>query len=121
MPCTQGFATPHAPDAARPSAAAALKAPYFEALTEAEQPVVTPPPDPEQIKAAFRFEEENLAANELRILLANDLFRSKAEEEASSPPSAQRPPSSLSRISCSAPAPRPRTSGASHVGRARSS
>ena len=66
---------------ARPSAAAALAMPYFGALTEAEQPVITPAPDPAQIAAAFRFDEENLKVNELRILLANDLFRMATKEQ----------------------------------------
>ena len=65
----------------RPSAATALGTPYFRELSPAEQPVVTPQPDPSHIEAAFRFEDENLAANELRILLANDLFRMATEEE----------------------------------------
>ena len=65
---------------ARPGAAAALQAGYFAELAPAERPIVTPLPDPSRIDAAFRFEEENLEANELRILLANDLFRMAAED-----------------------------------------
>ena len=41
----------------------------------------TPTPDAGRIEAAFAFEDENLPANELRILLANDLFRMAHEEE----------------------------------------
>jgi len=67
--------------AARPGAAAALKSSFFEGLVPAEQPVITPTPDAGRIEAAFAFEDENLPANELRILLANDLFRMAHEEE----------------------------------------
>lgn len=62
--------------AARPSAEQALQFPYFAPLADGVQtPVLTPPPDAAQVEAAFAFEDEKLGANELRILLANDLFR----------------------------------------------
>ena len=38
---------------------------------------VTPPGDESEIEAAFTFERENLNVNDLRILIANDLFRAQ--------------------------------------------
>jgi len=62
----------------RPSAAQALEFAYFRALPAAEAPTVTPAASDEQaakVAAAFKFEEESLGCNELRILIVNDLFR----------------------------------------------
>lgn len=59
----------------RPAALASLKMDYFQELPPEEQPLLSEAPDPEQIQAAFSFERETLGSNELRILLANDLFR----------------------------------------------
>ena len=66
---------------ARPAADAALTFNYFDELAPAEQPVITPAPDKAAIDAAFAFERETLGANELRILLANDLFRMVLEDK----------------------------------------
>jgi len=58
----------------RPTAAAALmKHPYFAGLED--RPPLTPPADEQQVEAAFAFEREKLNVNDLRILIANDLFR----------------------------------------------
>mmetsp|Transcript_36153 Transcript_36153/g.116422 ORF Transcript_36153/g.116422 Transcript_36153/m.116422 type:complete len:88 (-) Transcript_36153:9-272(-) len=59
----------------RPDAAAALGHAYFDALPS--RPPVTPPGDENEIEAAFTFERENLNVNDLRILIANDLFRAQ--------------------------------------------
>ena len=59
----------------RPDAAAALEHAYFDALPS--RPPVTPPSDENEIEAAFTFERENLNVNDLRILIANDLFRAQ--------------------------------------------
>jgi len=63
----------------RPEAGSALQLAYFAALPEAETPRLTPPPDRESIESAFAFEKEELGCNELRILIANDLFRMHLE------------------------------------------
>ena len=70
--------------AERPDANAAMKLDYFADLPEVELPVLTPAPDPRTIEAAFAFERETLGANELRILIANDLFRMHLEDEPTS-------------------------------------
>ena len=67
--------------AERPDAYNALKLEYFQYLPEVEQPVLTPAPEPREIEAAFAFERETLGANELRILIANDLFRMHLEDD----------------------------------------
>ncbi len=64
--------------AKRPSAVAALGFGYFGSLPAAEAPCVTPSAseaEAARVKSAFAFEDESLGTNELRILLANDLFR----------------------------------------------
>lgn len=66
--------------ARRPNAAEALRYSYFDDLPDVEKPAITPSPDPAQIEEAFAFENEQLGTNELRILLANDLFRMEVEE-----------------------------------------
>ena len=48
---------------------------YFDALPS--RPPITPPGDESEIEAAFTFERENLNVNDLRILIANDLFRAQ--------------------------------------------
>jgi len=62
----------------RPSAEQALTYAYFGPLPAAEKPSVTPfasAEEAERVKRAFAFEEESLGTNELRVLLANDMFR----------------------------------------------
>mmetsp|Transcript_72335 Transcript_72335/g.120542 ORF Transcript_72335/g.120542 Transcript_72335/m.120542 type:complete len:364 (-) Transcript_72335:246-1337(-) len=60
----------------RPTAANVLMLnEYFASMTAEERPPLTPPADPEQVDAAFAFERERLDVNDLRILIANDLFR----------------------------------------------
>ena len=49
------------------------------AVPAEEQPLLTEAPDPREVEAAFAFEREALGANELRILIANDLFRMHLE------------------------------------------
>ncbi len=61
--------------ARRPPAAAALASAYFSPLPDAEMPRPTAVADPDSVSKAFAFEDEKLGANELRVLLANDLFR----------------------------------------------
>ena len=63
----------------RPDARTALAMEYFAPLPAEEQPVLTEAPDPRTIDAAFAFEREELGANELRVLIANDLFRMQLE------------------------------------------
>jgi serine/threonine protein kinase len=68
--------------AKRPSAAAALGFAYFGTLPAVEAPCVTAMASEEEaarVKSAFAFEDEDLGKNELRILLANDLFRFREE------------------------------------------
>ena len=65
----------------RPAADAALGFGYFGGLAGAEKPVVTPKPAQAAIDSAFAFEHEQLNTNELRILLANDLFRMVLEAD----------------------------------------
>jgi len=48
---------------------------YFAGIPEAERPPLTPPADLAQVDAAFAFESETLGINDLRILIANDIFR----------------------------------------------
>ena len=54
--------------------------PYFAALPDVEKVEISAAPDPRAIDAAFAFERETLGANELRILIANDLFRMHLED-----------------------------------------
>ena len=70
--------------AERPSAIEALSSGFFSELPPAEQPPVTAAPAPGSVDAAFAFEKETLGANELRILIANDLFRMHLEDDADS-------------------------------------
>jgi len=69
----------------RPSAADALAFDYFASLPDAQKPCITPMASDEEdarVQAAFSFEDEALGTNELRILLANDLFRIQVERSA---------------------------------------
>jgi len=72
---------------ARPSAKAALTYDYFAELPEAERPPMTDLDSDDKrrdaVKDSFAFEQETLGTNELRILLANDLFRMKIENDES--------------------------------------
>ena len=62
--------------ASRPTAAAALKLPYFAPLPAELVPnVAEPTRTPEEIESTFAFEYEKMGVNDLRILIANDLFR----------------------------------------------
>lgn len=65
---------------ARPNAKAALEFAYFDSLSADEKPVITAPPEQGYIESSHAFEEESLGSNELRILLANDLFRMHLED-----------------------------------------
>jgi len=65
--------------AVRPTADAALRHPFFAELPEAERPPMTTPSAPKTIEATYQFEQENLGSNELRVLIANDLFRMHIE------------------------------------------
>ena len=67
---------------------------YFELLPSAEQPATTRPMTGEQesdVDAAFAFENEELGTNELRILLANDLFRMQLQSESTATEQADGP------------------------------
>ena len=63
----------------RPDAEACLAMDYFASLPKDELPKLSTRPDARTIEAAFKFEEEALGSNELRILLANDLFQMNME------------------------------------------
>ena len=56
----------------RPNAKAALGHPYFADLPEAMRPPIS---EPKKHEGFFDFEKEKLDMNDLRILIANDLFR----------------------------------------------
>uniref|UniRef100_A0A7S4IB57 Protein kinase domain-containing protein n=1 Tax=Prymnesium polylepis TaxID=72548 RepID=A0A7S4IB57_9EUKA len=62
----------------RPAADAALKYAYFESLPSEQMPEITKPVPADTIEAAFKFENENLGTNELRVLISNDLFMSQS-------------------------------------------
>ena len=56
--------------------AEALKLPYFAPLPAELVPnVAEPTRTPEEIESTFAFEYEKMGVNDLRILIANDLFR----------------------------------------------
>jgi mitogen-activated protein kinase 1/3 len=65
----------------RPRADAALRTAYFALLAPKEVPTPTKLADPASVAAAFAFEAEGLGSNELRVLLANDLFRMQVETQ----------------------------------------
>jgi len=67
----------------RPSSEACLRCAYFADLPAAEKPAAVAEQSGRErrdTRDAFKFEEENLGMNELRILLTNDLFRSQPVE-----------------------------------------
>jgi len=69
---------------ARPTCRAAIGSSYFEGLPSVEHPELTDLQSEEKksaIETAFQFEEADLNKNDLRILIANDLWRMKVEEE----------------------------------------
>ncbi len=71
----------------RPPAAEALTSDeYFRTLPAGKRPPLTPPTDYAQIAAAFAFERETMGINELRVLIANDLFRSRRETSSNASP-----------------------------------
>jgi len=57
----------------RPTAKGCMEHAYFEELPEQMRPPVSAP---EKHSGQFDFEKEKLDLNDLRILIANDLFRS---------------------------------------------
>jgi len=81
---------------ARPTCRAAIGSSYFEGLPSVERPELTDLQSEEKkstIETAFQFEEADLNKNDLRILIANDLWRMKVEEEqAAATPTPPPPP-----------------------------
>merc|ERR1712146_602597 len=56
------------------------------------RPPLTPAADDEAVNAKFAFEREDMSINDLRILLANDLFLMRHEETQDHPRPPPRPP-----------------------------
>ena len=97
--CANGAASPHAPGVLESMGATVIKVPgsklldavaeciaaaYFADLPPEQMPDITKPVDTAVMDAAFKFENEALGTNELRVLISNDLFMSKEERKAGS-------------------------------------
>jgi len=54
---------------------------YFANIPSSEKPPSLPSANKADVEAAFAFERENLNVNDLRILIANDLFRMQQGQE----------------------------------------
>jgi len=67
---------------ARPPAATLLKHhPYFASLPPEQRPPLTPPVSEAEVANSFSFEREDLNVNDLRVLIANDLFTCRMRQQ----------------------------------------